>query len=307
MMSSSSSSSSSEGAVSRECIRVAPDKQGVARALGEYFEQCVRACTCASSSSPSSSSSSAPITVAVSGGSLPALLAKGLAERESAFDWSRLRWLFADERCVPLDHPDSNYRLLRESLPWAVADEGGATPSPEQQQQQQQRVFTINASLLADPDRAAADYEQRLREGGLCTDGAAPPSSAGSPPACSLPRIDIVLLGMGEDGHTASLFPGHPLARAPEREQQRRRQHADARWVAGVRDSPKPPPRRITLTLPAINCARHVAFVVTGAGKADALRHIFVEHNSRRLPAGMVRPHAGDLAWFVDAEAASKL
>jgi 6-phosphogluconolactonase len=100
---------------------------------------------------------------------------------------------------------------------------------------------------------------------------------------------------MGEDGHTASLFPHHPLLDETER------------WVAPIFDSPKPPPERITLTLPVINNARHVAFVVTGAGKAEILpQAIGAIDAANRLPARLVQPD-GRLDWFVDEAAAARL
>jgi 6-phosphogluconolactonase len=97
---------------------------------------------------------------------------------------------------------------------------------------------------------------------------------------------------MGEDGHTASLFPGHQLL------------NETVRWVAPIFDSPKPPPERITLTLPVLNHARHVAFVITGAGKAEVLPQAIGAHT---IPAGLVQPVDGTLDWFVDEAAAANL
>ena len=110
------------------------------------------------------------------------------------------------------------------------------------------------------------------------------------------PRFDLILLGLGEDGHTASLFPQHPLLAEK------------SRWVAPIFDSPKPPPERITLTLPVINQARQVAFVTAGAGKADILAQVLAaEEPAENIPARLVRPTGGDLFWFVDEAAATKL
>jgi 6-phosphogluconolactonase len=103
-----------------------------------------------------------------------------------------------------------------------------------------------------------------------------------------------VYLGLGPDGHTASLFPGHALLSAADRA------------VAGIADSPKPPPRRVTLTLPTINAARAVAFVATGASKAAVVRAIFQDPGCP-LPGALVRPDAGALDWFIDAAAAAEL
>jgi 6-phosphogluconolactonase len=117
-----------------------------------------------------------------------------------------------------------------------------------------------------------------------------------APPAGELPRFDLILLGLGEDGHTASLFPSHPLLRET------------VRWAAPVFDSPKPPPERITLTLPVLNNARDIVFIAAGAGKADALARVLgsdATHDA--LPARLVQPYAGRATWFVDEAAASKL
>ncbi|NJN96053.1 MAG: 6-phosphogluconolactonase [Anaerolineales bacterium] len=107
------------------------------------------------------------------------------------------------------------------------------------------------------------------------------------------PQFDLILLGLGEDGHTASLFPGHPLLQETER------------WVAPIFDSPKPPPQRITLTLPVLNNAHHVAFITAGAGKADILPQVFAAGST--LPAHLVQPTSGHLDWFVDEAATAKL
>jgi 6-phosphogluconolactonase len=101
---------------------------------------------------------------------------------------------------------------------------------------------------------------------------------------------------MGEDGHTASLFPNHPLLNETKH------------WVAAITDSPKPPPDRITLTLPVINNARHVAFLAAGPGKADILPQVLEpDRSSTAFPARLVQPSDGELYWFVDEAAAVKL
>ena len=204
--------------------------------------------------------------VAFSGGSLPGLLFPPLATEplRSHIEWGAWHVFWSDERCVPLTDYNSNYRLAREYLFERV-------PIPPAQ------IYAVKTSL--DPATAAADYQITLQQVFRSTPG-------------QLPVFDLVLLGMGEDGHTASLFPHHPVLKET------------GRWVAPVFDSPKPPPERVTLTLPVINHARHVAFLTTGAGKVHILQRVFGEKASPgALPAQMVQPVHGELHWFVDTEA----
>ncbi|KAJ0407667.1 hypothetical protein ATCC90586_001849 [Pythium insidiosum] len=202
-------------------------------------------------------------TLALSGGSLPKILNKGLASIKDGLDFSKWHVFFADERCVPLDHDDSNYKACKEALFDHV-------PIPSNQ------IYTIDASLS--PEAAAADYTSKLA------------SVWGN----VLPRFDLLLLGMGPDGHTCSLFPGHPLL------------HESRLFVAAIEDSPKPPPQRITLTYPVVNNAMHVAFVATGASKAPLMAHMLgLEHREPALPAAAVRPTNGAVAWYIDRDAAS--
>jgi 6-phosphogluconolactonase len=208
-------------------------------------------------------------TVALSGGSLPKILCPPLAAEplRGQVDWSSWRVFWADERCVPLTDPDSNYRLAREYLFEQVDIPPG-------------QIYPLDDTL--NPAAAARAYQAKLAE-------------VLQPPAGQRPRFDLILLGMGEDGHTASLFPHHPLLRETER------------WVAPIFDSPKPPPERITLTLPVINKARQVAFITAGAGKAGALAQVMKAEAINPLPAQMVQPVKGELHWFVDEAAATSL
>lgn len=209
-------------------------------------------------------------TVALSGGSLPKIVGPALASEpwRSQIDWSAWRLFWADERCVPLDHPDSNFRLARQYL-------FNQVKIPVAQ------IYPLDDSF--EPDITAKAYEAVLKQ-------------QFQPKPGRPPRFDLILLGIGEDGHTASLFPRHPLL------------EESTRWVAPLFDSPKPPPERITLTLPVINQARHVAFVTAGAGKADILAQVLAPDNpAEKLPVQLVRPTAGELFWFVDEAAAAKL
>ncbi len=209
-------------------------------------------------------------TVALSGGSLPRLLSPPLVAGplRAQIDWPAWQIFWADERCVPLTHPDSNYRLARREL-FDQID----LPAVQ--------IHTIDGTL--DPEAAARAYQTSL-------------SQLFQPQPGHLPQFDLILLGMGEDGHTASLFPHHPLLKET------------GRWVAPIFDSPKPPPERITLTLPVINNARHVAFLTAGESKAEILPRVLeTEAPPGELPAQMVRPATGHLVWFVDEAAAAKL
>jgi 6-phosphogluconolactonase len=181
---------------------------------------------------------------------------------------------YADERVVPLDHEDSNHKLC-------TAELFAQVPIPAE------NIHAIEPGLDTGGEDGLEDvadaYEKALiRE-----------FAAGN--AARFPVFDLVLLGTGPDGHTASLFPGHALL------------SEDARWVAPIADAPKPPPRRVTLTLPVLNHAARVAFVAAGAGKADTLATV-LDRPEEGLPASRVRPkEPGQLYWFVDTAAAEKV
>ena len=205
-------------------------------------------------------------TVALAGGATPRGLYSRLAAepRRSAVDWRRT-WVFlGDERCVPPSDRESNYRMAHDTLLAHV-------PIPESQ------VFRIRGED-PDPAAAAAEYETHLR-------GAFAPEPV---------RLDLVLLGMGLDGHTASLFPGSPALD----ETQRLVVPVDIR--AAVVSS------RITLTTVALNTARHVLFLVSGGEKARSLAAVVTNPGSS-LPAARVRPRDGTLTWIVDRAAAARL
>lgn len=214
-------------------------------------------------------------SVALSGGSTPRALYSLLAASEFAarVDWSRLHVFWGDERCVPPDDPESNYRMARQAL----LDHA---PIPLS------NVHRIPCEQ--GPRQAAAAYEQTLHawfSGG----------SAGRRVESDLPRFDLILLGMGEDGHTASLFPG--AAALGER----------TRWVVAYKVVTLGA-WRVTLTPLVINAAAHVMFLVSGANKAEKLRQVLTgPYRPDELPAQIVRPTRGHLVWWVDAAAASAL
>jgi len=206
--------------------------------------------------------------IAVSGGSLPKTLAQALlpppSNPEDKIDFSKWEIFFADERAVPLDHEDSNYGLLKVELLDKIPAEMGKPI-----------VHPIDVAHLDDVQELADQYEKLLV------------SSFASRDSVKLPIFDLLLLGCGPDGHTCSLFPGHALLR-----------ETDA-WVAPIEDSPKPPAKRITLTLPVVNHAVKVAFVATGGGKKEILKKIFEE--GAGLPCALVNEGTGErCSWFTD-------
>ncbi|KAI5657573.1 hypothetical protein M9H77_26366 [Catharanthus roseus] len=213
-------------------------------------------------------------TVVISGGSLVKSLRK-LVEPPyiDSIDWSIWHIFWVDERVVPKNNPESNYFL-------AYNDFLSKIPIPSG------HVYAINDSLSA--EGAADDYETCIKH--LVKSG-----TIGQSEASRFPKFDLMLLGMGPDGHVASLFPGHPLVQESEK------------WVAFIKDSPKPPPERITFTFPVINSSAHVALVVAGSGKADVVHKALGDGKKHdTLPVQLVSPE-GELTWFLDKGAASKI
>jgi 6-phosphogluconolactonase len=204
---------------------------------------------------------------ALSGGKTPEDLYRLLSNPAyaSRVDWARVHFYWSDERCVPPDHPDSNYRLARESLLDRVQ------PSEAQVHRLQGEVPPV--------------LESKRYEGVLAANVVSAPGTA------STPRFDLILLGMGPDGHTASLFPGAKALKEADR------------WVVATciegRDV-----ARLTFTPTLINAAAHVLFLVAGADKAGALASVLGEPPHEPLPAGWIRPEAGELEWLVDHDAA---
>ncbi len=201
----------------------------------------------------------------LSGGSTPKALYGLLAAEpfRSRFPWDRTHVFFGDERFVPHDHPDSNYRMAREAMLAHV-------PLPDAQ---------IHAwQTDGNPEHSALHYADTLKRfyGGDTLDPARP-------------LFDVMFLGLGEDGHTASLFPG--VGALQER----------MAWTAAVVGA-KPEPR-LTLTYPALDSSRVVAFIANGAGKRDILARVLAGDGA--LPAAHVQP-VGELRWFTDEAAAAK-
>ena len=204
--------------------------------------------------------------VALSGGSTPRDTYRRLGTDAlvSGVMWSRVQVLWGDERCVPPDHAESNYRMARETLLERV-------PVPAA------NVHRIHGE--DDPATAAEVYEATMRAL-LHTPGA---------------RIDLVLLGLGDDGHTASLFPGS----AAIQEQ--------TRWVMAAH-APAASMWRVTLTPAVINAAAEVLFLVSGGGKAGILRRVLEgPRRLQELPAQAIAPSNGRLGWCVDTAAAAEL
>jgi 6-phosphogluconolactonase len=207
------------------------------------------------------------LTVALAGGNTPRAIYQLLATNyREQIDWSRVHFFWGDERYVPSNDPDSNYRMARESLFDHVP------------------VFAKNVHRMPtefiQPETAAQNYEKTLRD--FWPD--------------SLPRFDLIQLGLGPDGHIVSLFPNSPLLQEEQR------------LVAVVTDSPKPPPTRLTLTLPVINYAAQIHFFVAGAEKAEALRSTLQgSRDWQKFPAQAVQLANGQVIWWVDEKAASLL
>ena len=200
-----------------------------------------------------------PFRLLLSGGSTPRATYRLLAQRD--LDWDCAELFFGDERFVPPDHPDSNYRMVRESL----LATGKVNP---------RKLLAIPTD--GTPESAAARYDEILRQqygSGLLEPG--------------VPLFHLTLLGLGDDGHTASLLPGQPVLE--ER----------ARWAAAVPEGRSEP--RITVTYPALESSELILFLVAGAAKRDAL----AQARGGALPAGGIKPQ-GEVLWLVDRDAAGE-
>jgi 6-phosphogluconolactonase len=219
-------------------------------------------------------------TVALSGGATPRAMFKLLAQEPyySTVPWSEIHFFWTDERCVPPDHPDSNYRTAWELLLSKVP------VKPE-------NIYRFNGEN-GEPAQAAEVYGLKLQK--FFSTGLAAKRTITAPMA-AYPRFDLVLLGMGTDGHTASLFPNTGALAAQDK-------------IAVANYVPQLEQPRLTLSLGSINNARNVTFLVSGKEKAEALRQVLTSPpRPEALPSQLIKPASGTLLWLVDEAAASGL
>ncbi len=232
---------------------ILPDAGALAAAAADFFVAEARA----------ASTVRGRFFAALAGGTTFTAAYRLLAEppRRDTVDWTRVVVFFGDERCVPAGAPERNDRAAREALLDCV-------PMPPE------NVHAVDVDKR-DP---AGRYEAELCD-------------AFGVPLGVVPRFDLILLGMGPDGHVASLFPGHDALRVTKR------------LVVRIAGSPKPPPERVTFTLPLLNAARTILLVASGESKRDAVARIRAGDAS--VPAARLDPSEGRLVFMVDQEAAS--
>jgi len=241
-------------------VHIYPHLEELSRAAAEFFVEITNLWIGQSGS----------FRVALSGGATPRRLYEllGSSDYSDRIAWGNIHLFQVDERCVPPEHPESNFRMIREALL-----EPGRVPRG-----------IVHRIPGEHPDPAEAASEYALEIGRVI-----------QPQAGTFPQFDLILLGLGADGHTASLFPGSAVLE--ER----------TRWVC-----PSLPPQhgygRITMTLPVLNAAAHVAFLVAGPEKAEILRTVLEgPREARRLPAHEIKPANGRVSWYIDRGAASCL
>lgn len=204
-------------------------------------------------------------SIGLSGGSVAKIVSQGFSGSNDV-DWKSWRVFFCDERLVPFNNDDSTYAFFKREF----FDKVNFPP---------ENVFPIDPTL--DVGGAAEDYVAKIRK---------------VYPGNEVPSFDLLLLGMGPDGHTCSLFPDHPALQE------------ENKMVVPITDSPKPPPSRITLTIPVLNKARNVFVISTGGAKAEAVKGCLEpDVGTSPLPAGLARPSNGQLHWYLDTPAAEKL
>jgi 6-phosphogluconolactonase len=252
-------------------IKIYQDRESLARAAAEHIIE----------SGTTAIQNQDRFSLALAGGSTPKAAYELLASDEYAqrLDWKRVHIFWGDERCVPPEHPDSNYRMARQSLLDHV-------PIPAK------NIYRMRAE--EEPIKAALEYEGTLR-----AFFSMQPDHSNDPDVGSVGQksYDLVLLGMGDDGHTASLFPSSDAL------------NESVCWVTAVEHTNPPPPlvTRLTLTLPAINAAAQVIFLVAGASKSQSLKYVLSppDQSSPALPAQLIHPLNGQLLWLVDEAAYS--
>lgn len=207
-------------------------------------------------------------TLAVSGGSLIDILAEVLPNMNvSEKDGSKWLIFFADERLVEFHDSESTYGSYVAKL------------LPKVKYLTCENFVSINTYLLYDASLVAKDYEDRMRKEFNNV----------------FPSMDLILLGMGPDGHTASLFPRHKLLKETQS------------WIGAITDSPKPPPCRITFTLPLINAGKKIVVVTTGSSKSEMISNIFKNDPNEDAPISLVLPTKGSLEWLIDSDAGKLL
>jgi 6-phosphogluconolactonase len=206
-------------------------------------------------------------TVALSGGNTPKALYSLLASNYSNFAWNRVFLFFGDERHVAPTDPESNYRMVNESLLSKIT-----IPA--------ENIFRV-AAENPDPDAVASQYDTQIRKFFELKPG-------------EFPRFDLILLGMGPDGHTASLFPDSAALEEKSR-------IVVANWVAKFNT------HRITFTFPVLDRAAEVMFMASGADKADMVHQVLDEKQTPPYPCQRVNPTDGKLLWLLDEAAAAKL
>jgi 6-phosphogluconolactonase len=242
-------------------INVKPD----VRVFPEINELSLRAAEAAVKTINDAVHANGRCSLVLSGGSTPRPLYRLLASRfREQISWAHVHMFWGDERYVPADDAHSNFRMAKEALLDHV-------PCPAA------NIHPMPTTLSA-PEAAARDYEATLKS-----------YFAGRPPT-----FDLLLLGLGPEGHTASLFPGSPAL------------EETTRWVLAV-TAPADPPMRLTLTFPVLNRTANIYFLVTGSNKARALHHVLTgTADPHRFPAAGVRIASGTLIWWVDREAAAQ-
>jgi 6-phosphogluconolactonase len=236
-------------------IKIVPDGAALAQAAAEEFHRLAETAV----------RERGRFSVALSGGNTPRTVYSLLASEHAQLPWDGIHIFFGDERHVPPDNPDSNFRMANESLLSKV-------PIP------QKNVHRIRAEL--DADAAAKEYERELREYFELIDH-------------DWPRFDFIFLGLGDDGHTASLFPGSKALTEMSK-------RVTALWVEKLQTF------RITLTFPVLNNAAEAVFMVSGAGKAQILSEV-LRPGTKKYPAQGVQLKDGRLLWLVDQDAGSLL